>query len=72
MKAKDTQINNLKLKEGELKGKDEVIATLNRNLDKLQQQLDTLYESFNQNNPLKSIVDNLTAQNLEVEALFKS
>ena len=35
--AKDAQINELKLKEGELKGKDEVIATLNRNIEKIQQ-----------------------------------
>ena len=61
MKAKDGQINNLKLKEGELKGKDEVIATLNRNLDKLQQQIDALHDCYNHNNPLQSIVDNLTA-----------
>ena len=33
--AKDAQINKLMLKEGELKGKDEVIATLNRNIEKL-------------------------------------
>ncbi len=52
MKAKDAQINNLKLKEGELKGKEEVIATLNRNLEKLQQQLDTLHDTYNNNNPL--------------------
>ena len=35
--AKDAQINELKQIEGELKGKDEVIATLNRNIDKIQQ-----------------------------------
>ena len=35
--AKDAQINELKLKEGELRGKDEVIATLNRNIEKIQQ-----------------------------------
>ena len=36
--AKDAQINELKLKEGELRGsKDEVIATLNRNIEKKQQ-----------------------------------
>lgn len=33
--AKDTVISKLSLKEGELKGKDEVIATLNRNIEKL-------------------------------------
>ena len=36
-KAKDIQINNLKLKEGELKGKDDLIGTLNRNNEKIQQ-----------------------------------
>ena len=35
--AKDAQINELKSKEGELKGKDELIATLNRNIEKIQQ-----------------------------------
>ena len=35
--AKDAEIKELKLKEGELRGKDEVIATLNRNIDKIQQ-----------------------------------
>ena len=35
--AKDAQINELKLKEGQLTGKDELIATLNRNIEKLQQ-----------------------------------
>ena len=30
--AKEAQINELKLKEGEIRGKDEVIATLNRNI----------------------------------------
>ena len=33
--AKDAQINELKLKEGQLIGKDEVIATLNRNIEKI-------------------------------------
>ena len=36
IKAKETEIKNLKQKEGELKGKDDMIATLNRNIDKLQ------------------------------------
>jgi hypothetical protein len=31
--AKDAEIKELRLKEGELRGKDEVIATLNRNID---------------------------------------
>jgi hypothetical protein len=35
MKAKDAYILNLKLKEGELKGKDEVLNALNRNFDKI-------------------------------------
>jgi hypothetical protein len=35
--AKDAQINELKLKEGELREKDEVIATLNRNIEKIKQ-----------------------------------
>ena len=35
IKDKDTLINNLKQKEGELKGKDEMIASLNKNIDKL-------------------------------------
>ena len=35
--AKDAEIKELRLKEGELRGKDEVIATLNRNIDKIQQ-----------------------------------
>ena len=37
LKTKDTQINKLSAKEGELKGKDELISTLNMNIDKLQQ-----------------------------------
>ena len=37
LKAKDAQINKLSAKEGELKGKDELISTLNMNIDKLQQ-----------------------------------
>jgi uncharacterized protein HemX len=35
--AKEAQINELKLKEVELRGKDEVIATLNRNIDIINQ-----------------------------------
>jgi predicted RNase H-like nuclease (RuvC/YqgF family) len=35
IKAKEVQINNLKQKEGELKGKDELIANLNMKFDKL-------------------------------------
>ena len=37
LKAKDAQINKLSAKEGELKGKDELILNLNMNIDKLQQ-----------------------------------
>ena len=68
LKAKDSQVINLKLKEGELKGKDEVIATLNRNIEKIQQQLDALRECHNHENPLQSVVDSLTAKNLDLEA----
>ena len=68
LKAKDSQVNNLKLKEGELKGKDEVIATLNRNIEKIQQQLDALRECHNHENHLQSVVDSLTAKNLDLEA----
>lgn len=35
IKAKDIVINTLKQKEGELKGKDDMIASLNKNIDKL-------------------------------------
>jgi prefoldin subunit 5 len=56
------------LNEGELKGKDEVIATLNRNIEKIQQQLDALRECHNHENPLQSVVDSLTAKNLDLEA----
>ena len=52
LKAKDAQINKLSTKEGELKGKDELISTLNMNIDKLQQQLDALRDSHNHENPL--------------------
>jgi hypothetical protein len=38
----ETEIKNLKQKEGELKGKDDIIAALNRNFDKFQHQLDAL------------------------------
>lgn len=42
LKAKDIQINDLKIFEGELKGKDKTIAILNRDIQILQQQLDSL------------------------------
>ena len=35
IKAKDYEINNLKLKEGQLDGRDDTIAALNRNIDSL-------------------------------------
>ncbi len=35
IKAKDLEINRLKVKEGELKGKEEMILNLNRRLDHL-------------------------------------
>ena len=40
--AKENFIHNLKQKEGELKGKDETIANLNRSIDSLQKQLEVL------------------------------
>ncbi len=52
LKAKDAQIIKLSSKEGELKGKDELILTLNMNIDKLQQQLGALRDSHNHENPL--------------------
>jgi peptidoglycan hydrolase CwlO-like protein len=66
LKAKDAQINELKLKEGELRGKDEVITSLNRNIEDLKHQLDGLRECQNHKNPLQSVVDDLTAKNLEL------
>jgi len=36
-KAKDVQINDLKKKEGELKGKEEMVANLNQRIEKLQE-----------------------------------
>jgi hypothetical protein len=54
-----------------LEGKDETIAALNRNIDKLQHQLDALThcdDCHNQENPLQKIVNQLTAKNLELEA----
>ena len=72
IKSKDAQINELKLKEGELKGKDEVITSLNRNIEDLKHQLDGLRECHNHKNPLQSFVDELTARNLELQASIKS
>jgi Na+/phosphate symporter len=71
IKAKDVQINNLKLKEGELNGKQEMIASLNARINEQQQSLDALAhrgDCHNQENPLQAIVDNMAAKNLELEA----
>ena len=72
MAAKDVLINNLKLKEGELKGKDDLIAALNRNIDKLQHQLDARNDCHIHDNPLQTTVDDLTAKNIELKAQLKS
>jgi hypothetical protein len=37
LKEKENQIINLKIKEGELKGKEEIISTLSLNLDLIRQ-----------------------------------
>ena len=71
IKAKDSEIKNLKQKEGELKGKDDMIASHNRTIYKLQHQIDGLThrgDCHNQENPLQKIVDQLTAKKLELEA----
>jgi chromosome condensin MukBEF complex kleisin-like MukF subunit len=72
LKAKEDRIIKLTSIEGELKGKDkgkdELIATLNANIDKFQQQLVALRDCQNHENPLQSVVDTLTAKNLELEA----
>ncbi len=60
------------MKEGELKGKDELIATLNRNIEKIQQQLDALRDCHNHDNPIQSVVDDLTAKNKDLEIQLKS
>ena len=54
-----------------LEGKDKTIAALNRNIDKLQHELDALShhdDYHNQDNPLQIVVDQLTAKNQELEA----
>jgi chaperonin GroEL (HSP60 family) len=71
-KAKDAQINDLKLKEGELRGKDEVIALLNQNIENIKKQLDAHHECNNHENPLQKVVNELTAKNLELQASLKS
>ena len=43
LKAKDSQINIFMQKEGEINGKDEVIASLNSNIENFKQQLDAFY-----------------------------
>lgn len=52
LKAKDSQINIFMQKEGEIKGKDEVIASLNSNIENFKQQLDALRDNHNIENPL--------------------
>ena len=63
LKAKDDRIIKLSEKEGEVRAKDKLIASLNLNIDKLQQKLDALRDCHNHDNPLQSIVDSLTAKN---------
>jgi spore maturation protein CgeB len=70
--AKDAQIKELTLKEGELRGKDEVITLLNRNIETLKQQIDAFHECHNHENPLQRVVDELTAKNLELQISLKS
>ncbi len=72
LKAKDDKMIKLTLKEGELRGKDELIASLNLNIDNLQQKLNALRDCHNHDNPLQKIVDSLTAKNLELEVKLKS
>lgn len=75
IKAKDVQIQSLMLKEGELKGKDELIANLNKNVDKLQIQLGEQShhgECHSNVNPLQSVIDTLTAKIYELENEIKS
>lgn len=67
-------INKLKLKEGELKGKEEIIANLNEKFDKLQSKFDPYPhdDDFrNRINPLQSVVDNLTSKIIELENEIK-
>jgi hypothetical protein len=66
--SKDERIIKLTLKEGELRGKDELIASLNLNIEKLQQKLDAPRDCHSHDNPLQSVVDSLTAKKLELEA----
>ena len=52
LKAKDAEIKKLSSKDGELKGKDELIANLNINIKDLQHQLGALRDCHNHDNPL--------------------
>ena len=71
IKAKDAQINSLKLLEGKLQGKDETIAKLNDLLSQLK--VDAKIEHSDDNHQhvdlLKKTIDELTAKNIELEAL---
>ncbi len=68
-------INKLKLKEGELKGKEEIIANLTEKFDKLQSKFDPNAhdDDFRYRiNPLQSVVDILTHKIIELENEIKS
>jgi hypothetical protein len=62
----------LKLREEELRGRDEVITKLKDNIKKIQLQLDALRDCKNQENPLESLVDDLKAKNIELQVSLKS
>jgi hypothetical protein len=64
LEEKDAQIIKLSMKEGELKGKDEFIATLSLKIEKLET---ALHECHHHSNPLQTLVDDLTTKNLELE-----
>jgi hypothetical protein len=72
IKGKDAQINELKLKVGELRGKDEVIKLLNRNIEDLKHRFEGFLEYHNQNNQPQTVVNELTARNLELQVSLKS
>ena len=63
IKSKDTEIKNLRQKEGELKGKEEMVASLNLRINQLQNQVEalSLRDCHNQENQFKAIVEKLTA-----------
>ena len=71
LKAKDEQLIKLSIKEGELNGKDQVIATLNSNIEKMQHQLDSRRDCHIHDNPLQRVVDELIAKNIELEDKLK-